>query len=263
MSARRAGGLAVVTLLMASGCGADASAGPAAEIHVAAASDLQFALDEVVADFEEAEGDAVSVSVTYGSSGTFVQQIANGAPVDLYLSADQDYAEQLVDEGHAEEDSLFRYAVGRLVVWAPDGSPAEPDQGLAGLTDDAVETVAIANPEHAPYGEAAVAALEDAGIYDEVADKLVRGENIAQAAEFAQSGNADAGIVALSLARAPGMREAGSHTEVPLDSFPRLDQAGVVLSGAPSQTTDLVAYLRSPAGQDVLAEYGFYPPRED
>ncbi|MDS1270122.1 molybdate ABC transporter substrate-binding protein [Lipingzhangella sp. LS1_29] len=262
LPARTAGAGAAV-LLLVGGCGADATAEPATQIHIAAASDLQFALDEVIRVAEQDRADDLSVSVTYGSSGTFVQQIANGAPVDLYLSADQDYAEQLIEDGHADEDSLFRYAVGRMVVWAPEDSPADPDQGLAGLTAESVDTVALANPEHAPYGAAAVAALEDAGVYEDVSDKLVRGENIAQAAEFVRSGNADVGVLALSLARAPEMRDEGSYAEVPLESFPRLNQAGVVLAEAPAEAEELASYLQSSDGQAILADYGFYPPEWD
>ncbi len=140
----------------------------------------------------------IAVATTYGSSGTFYQQIQNGAPFDLYLSADLSYPRQLVEAGLADEADLFEYAVGRLVVWAPLDSPVDPTPGIPALLDPAARKVSIANPEHAPYGRAAVAALQTAGVYDAVAGRLVLGENVAQAAEFVQSGNAQVGIIALS-----------------------------------------------------------------
>ena len=191
----RAAVLAVVAGLAAlAGCGGDAEpAEGRGTVRVAAAADLKFALDEVVGLAEDRHP-GLTVKVTYGSSGTFLQQIQNGAPFDLYLSADLSYPRELVDAGLAEEDDLFRYAVGRLVLWVPESSPVDPRDGLEVLAGDGTAKVAVANPEHAPYGVAAVAALREAGVYDAVAPKLVLGENVAQAAEFVQSGNADAGI---------------------------------------------------------------------
>jgi len=230
-------------------------------VRVAAASDLKFALDDVV-ELAEEQHPGLAVSVTYGSSGTFLQQIENGAPFDLYLSADLAYPRQLVDAGLADEDDLFRYAVGRLVLWVPEDSPLDPEGGLGVIADDRVGKVSIANPEHAPYGVAAVAALRDAGVYDAVAPHLVLGENVAQAADFVQSGNADAGIVAKSLVLSDPLREVGAWSELPLDSYPRVDQGGVVLAGAtdPDAARTLRDVLLSGAGTDVLARYGFSLP---
>lgn len=244
------------------GCGGAAGAGEDRTIvRVAAAADLKFALDDLETALAATEPD-LELAVTYGSSGTFVQQISNGAPFDLYLSADLAYPAQLVEAGLADPDDLFAYAVGRLVLWAPDGSPVDPADGLDALAEPAVRRVAIANPEHAPYGRAAVAAMESAGVYDEVRDKLVLGENIAQAAEFAQSGNAQAGIVALSLAVSPPMQEAGSYAEIPIDSFPRIDQGGVVLAGArdAAAARAVADFLVGDQGRAVLERYGFYLP---
>lgn len=252
----------VATLSAVTGC---SDGGRQAEasgvVRVAAASDLKFALDEVV-ELAEEQHPGLAVSVTYGSSGTFLQQIENGAPFDLYLSADLAYPQQLVDAGLADEDDLFRYAVGRLVLWVPEDSPLDPDEGLAVLEDDRVGKVSIANPEHAPYGVAAVAALRDAGVYDAVAPRLVMGENVAQAAEFVQSGNADAGIVAKSLVLSDPLRDVGAWFELPLDSYPRVDQGGVVLAGAadPDAARTLRGVLLGGAGTDVLARYGFTLP---
>lgn len=239
--------------------GSAAAPGASGVVQVAAASDLKYALDDVIAQFAE-DRPEVEVAVTYGSSGNFATQIRNGAPFGLYLSADIGLAEELADEGFGEQPDIFEYAVGRLVVWAADDSPADSSAGITGLTVDAVRTVAIANPEHAPYGQAAEAAMKTAGVYEQLQSKLVLGENIAQAAEFAVSGNADAGIVALSLALSPGMRDGGTYSEVPLDSFPTLHQGGLILTGAPDGAHELVAFIGSEQGQQILAGYGFYPP---
>ncbi len=252
-----------VALLAGAGC-ADGTSGAGQQVptvRVAAAADLKFALDEV-ADALAAAHPPVRVETTYGSSGTFYQQIRNGAPFDVYLSADMSYPEGLVEAGLAPPDDLFDYAVGRLVVWAPDGSPADPSAGLAGLTDQAVARVAIANPEHAPYGQAAVAAMTSAGVYEAVRDKLVLGENVAQAGEFAASGNAPVAVIALSLVLSTPLEQTGDFTEVPLDSFPRLDQGGVVLAGAADREAAerLREFLISPDGAAILETYGFYPP---
>jgi molybdate transport system substrate-binding protein len=260
--------LALLAVLALAGCGSPAgtsaesgaATGDLQTVTVAAASDLKFAFDEIVALVAE-QHPGVDVKVTYGSSGQFVQQIRNGAPFDLYLSADRAYVDTLVSDGLAAEADVFDYAVGRLVTWYPAGAPPQGD-GLAGLTDPSVRTVAIANPEHAPYGRAALAALESTGHADAVTSKLVLGENVAQAAEFARTGNADAAIVALSLVLADPVRGVGTWTEVPLDTYPRLDQAGVVLSDA--QHPDAARLVRDTmlgdAGRAILDRYGFSLP---
>ncbi len=233
---------------------------PAGIVRVAAASDLQFALEEIVTGFEADTG--IEAKTTYGSSGVFYQQLRNGAPFDLYLSADMQYPEKLVDEGLAESSDLFEYAVGRLVVWAPNGSPVDPAEGVAAMAAPEVRKAAIANPEHAPYGVAAVAALQAAGVHDAIADRLVLGENVAQAAEFLQSGNADVGIIALSLALSPAMAATGEFAEVPLETFPTMRQGGVVVGSAsnPSAAGALRDYLLSEPGRETLARFGFSLP---
>jgi molybdate transport system substrate-binding protein len=230
-------------------------------VRIAAASDLRFALEEITSITEQ-EHPEIDIAVTYGSSGQFVQQIQNGAPFDLYLSADRAYVDDLVDEGLVERADVFEYAVGRLVTWYPDGAPSTPD--LDGLTDAKVRTVAIANPEHAPYGRAAIAALDSTDLLPTVEPKLVLGENVAQAAEFARTGNADAAIIALSLVLAEPVRDVGEWTEVPLDTFPRLVQAGAVLSGAqdPDAARIVGETITGDAGRDILAAYGFSFPDE-
>jgi molybdate transport system substrate-binding protein len=258
----------VAAALALAGCGASGSnpSGVASlnytvspdDVLVAAASDLTFALDEIVEAYESANP-GTNVEVTYGSSGNLATQIRNGAPFDIFLSADIDLARELADAGHGEATDVFAYAVGRLVVWAAHDSPADPALGLAGLTAPEVRTVAIANPAHAPYGRAAQEAMETAGVWEAVTPKLVMGENIAQAAEFALTANADAGVIALSLALTPQMQEAGAYSEVPLAAYPRMDQGGIVLADAPPAAHAFASFLQSDAGREILATYGFVP----
>lgn len=269
MSRHRLLGLLVllVSVTVLGACSEDGATGAGGEagatVRVAAASDLKFALDEV-AELVRAEHPEIRVQPVYGSSGTFLQQIQNGAPFDLYLSADLSYPRALVEEGVASEEDLFSYAVGRLVLWVPEGSTVDPGRGLEVLTDPSVRRVSIANPEHAPYGVAAVAAMRTAGVYDDVRPKLVLGENVAQAAEFVQSGNADAGLVAKSLVLSDPVRGVGSWQELPLDLYPRVDQGGVVLDGAGDVDAARTVrdVLLGEAGREILARYGFTMPEE-
>jgi len=233
---------------------------PARPVTIAAAADLQFAMEDVLREFRRSHP-AAAIRADYGSSGNFYSQIRNQAPFDLFLSADVQYPRRLLSEGLAVPDSLFAYATGRIVIWAPDASPIDIARlGWAALDDPAVRHIAIANPEHAPYGRAAVAAMKSAGIYDRVAPKFVLGENIAQTFQFVQSGAADIGIVALSLALAPSVH--GKYWEVPPASSPAIQQAGVILSRAKDSRTarDLRDFLVSPPGRAILKRYGFSPP---
>jgi len=253
--------LLVLVLLTAAACsGADGGVAERVVVQVAAASSLNPALGQVADAVHEAHPE-ISVEISYGSSGSFVQQIANGAPYDLFLAADLDHPQRLVQDDLAAAEELFGYAVGRLVVWVPEGSPVDPSGGLAVLADDRVRTVAIANPAVAPYGAAAVAALEQAGIRPAVEPKLVLGENVTQAAEFVRSGNADAGVVAMSAVLSDALRDVGRWVEVPPAAFPRLEQGGVVLPGA--DDVDAARAVRDtllgPAGRAVLSRYGFLP----
>src|SRR5713226_6517628 len=236
-------------------------AGPiqAAEIAIAAASDLNFAFKEIVADFEKKTGSTVKLSL--GSSGNFFAQLSNGAPFDLYFSADISYSKKLEEAGLAEPGTLYMYAVGRIVVWVPKGSPIDVRLlGVKALQNPSVKRIAIANPKHAPYGRAAVAALEHFKVYDAVKDKLVLGENISQTAQFIQTGGADIGIIALSLAVAPAMKESGTFWEVPLEAYPRLEQGAVVLKAAKDVKTARIFldFIKGPAGAAVLKRYGFF-----
>jgi len=205
------------------------------------------------------------VKLAFGSSGNLTTQIENAAPFDVFLSADMDYPKKLIADGFADGNSLFTYAVGRLVLWMPASSILDPQQkGLKVLLDPSVKKIAIANPEHAPYGRAAVAALKHSGLYDQVSDKLVLGENVSQAAQFVESGNAQAGLVALAHALAPGMKDKGKSWEVPSDAYPQLTQGAVMLthSHGSKAAAEFLNYLKSPAATDVLQRYGFSLPEQ-
>jgi molybdate transport system substrate-binding protein len=273
--ARRRSTLALalgIALLAAAGCGgtagsrpgSGAAASPAARalVRVAAAADLRSAMDDLVAAFATARP-GIDVRVAYGSSGTFAAQIANGAPFDVFFSADASYPRRLEAAGLAAPGATRLYAIGRLVVWVPLDSPLDVEGGgLALLADEAVRTVAIANPEHAPYGRAAVAALAAAGVLAAVEPKLVLGENVSQAAQFVETGGADAGVIALSLALAPPLAGRGRHVLVPVDSYPPLEQGAVVLAAArdPDAAAAFLAFAVGGDGQRVLARYGFEGP---
>jgi len=230
------------------------------ELRIAAASDLQAALPDITDRFEKETGQ--KVSVTFGSSGNFFAQIQNGAPFDLFMSADVDYPKQLAAARLADGDTLYEYATGRLVVWTRNGSGVNVSRGLQSLADSQVRRVAIANPAHAPYGRAAEAALRHEGLYDRVKDKLVLGENISQAAQFAQSGNAEAGIIALSLAVAPGLRSAGTYAEIPSSFHPPIEQAAIVIASSPHKALArrFLEALGRPESLDAFRSFGFAVP---
>jgi molybdate transport system substrate-binding protein len=230
-------------------------------LTVAAAADLRFAFDDTVQQFERQHPD-IHVEVSYGSSGKFYSQLTERAPFDLYLSADVDYPRRLADKGLGLKDSLFVYAVGHLVVWVPPDSPVDVEKRrIQALLDPAVRKVAIANPKVAPYGRAAEAALRNLKVYDQVKERLVLGENVAQAAQFVKTGAAQAGIIPLSLARAPAM-QAGRYAEIPPEAYPRLEQGGIILSWAKDRQAAeaLRAFVLSADGQAVLERYGFSAP---
>jgi molybdate transport system substrate-binding protein len=234
---------------------------PVREVRVAAAADLKPAL-EAVFSATGASARGIRPAVTYGSSGSFYAQIENGAPFDLFLSADAEYARRLAAKGLADGEP-FLYAVGRIALWVPTSSTLDLGAlGLRALLDPSVRKVAIANPRHAPYGRAAEAAMRSLDVYDGAREKLVLGENVAQAAQFVQSGAADAGIVALSLALAPQMRSAGRYVEIPLQLYPRMDQGGIVLKRArnPVAARTLRDALLGTRGRELLKQHGFSLP---
>jgi len=233
----------------------------APELVAAAAADLSSALPEISAGYEKKTG--VKVKLSFGASGALTQQIQNGAPFDLFFSADMDYPRQLVTAGAADGASLYQYAVGRLVLWVPADSPLDVEKkGMQVLLDPAVKKIAIGNPQHAPYGRAAAAALKHYGLYDQVADRLVLGENISQAAQFVESGNAQVGFVALAHAAAPAMKGKGKYWEVPAEAYPALAQGVVVLSGSQhkKEAAEFLDYIRTKETREVLRKYGFTLP---
>ncbi len=236
---------------------------PAQEITVAAAADMNAALPQIVENYAKKTGQAVKLS--FGSSGNLTNQIRQGAPFDVFFSADEEYPKQLIAEGLADKDTLYRYAVGRLVLWVPNDLSLDVSKfGIKALLEPSVKKVAIANPQHAPYGRAAEAVLKHFAIYDQVAAKLVFGENVSQAAQFVESGNAQAGLIALSHALAPAMKDKGRYWIVPPDSYPALNQAAVVLSRSKQKDAAhrFLEFLRSPEATSLLTSYGFSLPME-
>jgi len=233
-----------------------------ARVRIAAASDLRFAMDELVAKWSSANP-GIEVEPLYGSSGTFFAQISEGAPFDIFFSADAEYPRELEKAGLAMAGTTRLYAVGRIVVWVPVSSTLDvASRGLEALTDASVHKVAIANPEHAPYGKAAVAAMKSAGVYEAVKTKLVLGENVSQAAQFVESGSADAGVIALSFAVAPTLTDKGRYAIVPIESYPRLEQGAVVLDAAADADAAraFLDFVLGPDGRAVLDRYGFLLP---
>jgi molybdate transport system substrate-binding protein len=251
--------LAIFLLLSIASPHASASAG---QITVAAAADLTFVFKDVGAQFRAATGNTIKLS--YGSSGNFFSQIKNGAPYDMFFSADVDYPKKLEAAGLTEPGTLYEYATGKLVLWVPSKSKLDLSQGLKVLLDPSISKIAIANPAHAPYGAAAVAALQHEGLYDQLKGKIVKGENISQTAQFVESGNADIGMLALSLALAPAMKDEGRYVEIPSSDYPPIIQALVILKSAPDKETaqQFFKFIKSPAIVALMGRYGFVPPGE-
>jgi molybdate transport system substrate-binding protein len=236
---------------------------PSKELAVAAAADLRFALDDLANGFAE-KFPATKINITYGSSGNFFAQLQNGAPFGLFFSADIEYPRKLAAKGLGADD-VFLYAIGRIVVWVPNNSPVPLDKlGIKSLLDPSIHKIAVANPEHAPYGRAAVAALKALNIYDQVASRLVYGDNIAQTAQFVQSGAADAGVLALSLAVVPQMRDSGRFWPVPLDAYSRMEQGGIILKSTENLETARAFrdFVLGEHGREVLEKYGFSLPEK-
>lgn len=234
-----------------------AACASAQELKVAAAADLDVAMKKVAAAFEKQTG--IQLKITYGSSGHFFAEIRNGAPFDVFLSADRSYPETLESFGKTDKGPTI-YALGKLVLWVSNRVAANPSPGNFNiLTSGAVSKVAIANPEHAPYGRAAVAALDHYKVYDQVKPKLVLGENVSQTAQFAESGNAEAALIPWSLAMSESMKQRGRFVLIPQDSYPPLYQAAVVLHSSQykAQAHRFVDFLRSSTAQKILLESGF------
>jgi molybdate transport system substrate-binding protein len=230
---------------------------------IAAAASTSHALQEVARAFEEAR--SIRIRLTLGSTGSLYAQILNGAPFDVFLSADRETPERLVTAKKGESNDLFVYARGDLVAWVPGDSPLAGEPSLAvALTHPSVAAIAIAHPDHAPYGRAAVTALRAIGLYDRLQSKLVLGENVAQAAHFVQSGAAQIGILARPLVVSPAHAARGVLWEVPAETYPAIDHAGLVLRSAETRgragaARDLRSWLTGAEGQALLARHGFRP----
>ena len=225
------------------------------EIHVAAASDLQPVLPTLAAKYAAETG--VKIVESFGSSATLTQQIENGAPQDVFLSADFVHPQELVAAGLTVESAPVPYARGLLVLWARKDSTAQP-LTLDALTSPKVTKIAIANPLHAPYGLAATRALESLHLTEATKDKLVVAENIGQTAQFAESGNAQVGLISLTIASSPHYKELGSFVRLPVTSYPAIRQCGVALKSSKNQTAaaDFLKWLTSAAVQANLPKFG-------
>jgi molybdate transport system substrate-binding protein len=229
-------------------------------IRVAAASDLQTVMPEIAKSFESEL--RTHAELVFGSSGNLFAQIQNGAPFDVFFSADRDFPEKLVQTGRAEPRSSAVYAIGRLVLWLPPGTKCEPQaEKWNCLLKPEIAKIAIANPVHAPYGRAAVQALQSAHLYEQVRSKLVFGENISQAAQFVQSGNAQAGLLSFSQLDSPAM-QSGKNWEIPRETYPPIEQAVVVLKSAreKSAADEFVRFVTEGPGRALLEKSGFHVP---
>jgi len=245
--------LTILAIAFAPAIGHAATTG---QMTIAAAADLHEAMDEVVAAYRR-DHPATTIDLVYGSSGVLTTQIEQAAPFDLFFSADSDYPGQLIAHGDAVGQAM-PYAVGHLVLWS--ASIDMHGVKLADLAAPRFGRIAIANPEHAPYGKRAEQALRGAGVWSAVAPRLVYGENIAQTAQFASSGAAQVGVIALSLALRPEMK--GSYAPVPDSAFDPLLQSFVLTKrgAANDLARDFARYVQSPPARAILAHYGFSPP---
>lgn len=242
-------------------CYAAAAHASAQSVTIAAASDLQTALPPIAARFEKDTGQ--KVTLTFGSSGNFYTQIQNGAPFDVFLSADIEYPRLLERDGQAVRGSLYEYATGHIVLWTRNDSGIDVRAGLRVLADPKVRRIAVANPEHAPYGRAAIAALRHEGLEDQVRAKLVFGENISQAAQFAQSGNSDVGLIARSIALSPTLKNSGVYADIPDSFYPAIEQGAVIVARSRLQPLAgrFIDFLKTAEVQKILASYGFAVPQ--
>ena len=249
----------VLAVLVVCTCIAPARAAPL----IAGAADLKFALEEIAVRFKAERGQ--DVKLVFGSSGNFYRQIEQGAPFAMFLSADEDFVFKLADAGRTQDQGAL-YAVGRIGVIVPPGSPLKADGELkdlaAALTDGRLKKFAIANPEHAPYGKRAEEALRRAGLWERLKDKLVFGENVAQAAQFATTGSTQGGIIAYSLALSPALAKAGSFALIPDTWHAPLRQRMVLLKGADPTAQAFYRYMSEPAARTIMKRYGFVLPGE-
>jgi molybdate transport system substrate-binding protein len=230
---------------------------------IAAASDLEFALAEVIESYRQQSG--VVVRASYGSSGNIFSQIQQGAPFDIFMSADETLVFQLAERGVARDQGQI-YGIGRLAFYVPHGSALRADESLddlrQALTDGRIKHFAIANPEHAPYGRAAREALQARGLWQDIESRLVLGENVAQAAQFVLSGAAEGGIIALSLASAPAFRAAGEFVVLPESLHQPLRQRAVLLASAKPAAHAIYEFLNGAVARAIFARHGFTLPEQ-
>jgi molybdate transport system substrate-binding protein len=228
-------------------------------LRLAAAADLQPAMPPILQEFEAKNH--VHVDASYQSSATLTTQIQNGAPFDLFMAADLSYPQRIVAAGLADSDPPVVYARGTVVLWTRNDSPFR-QLSVDTLRDPALKTIAIANAEHAPYGRAADASLKSLGLYDRLKPKFVTAENIAQAAQYVDSGNAQLGLISLTSALTERLHASGHYIVMPRDSYPPILQGAVVLKNSANRTAahQLLDFLLSPAVQKELAARGLEPP---
>jgi molybdate transport system substrate-binding protein len=239
------------------------------QLQIACAADLQPVMPTLAAAYRRATG--VHLVTAFGSSATLAQQLANGAPQDVFLSADSAHPQQLIDSGiafgadPAHPSAPTAYARGVLVLWARHDSPAQPLSldSLKNPRSQRITRIAIANPQHAPYGLAAVRALHSLKLYDQLHPKLVTAENIAQTAEFAESGNAQLALISLTIASSPHFRGLGTFVRIPTDAYPPIRQSAVVLKSSRQQqlARDFLRWLTSPTVQQQLRSFGLDPAK--
>lgn len=233
----------------------------AEKITVAAAADLKFAMDEIVTVFKTSNPKE-QVEVIYGSSGKFKTQIQQGAPYDLYFSADMAFPHELIKNGFAASSHVTQHAVGRIVLWS--GNEAASRMTLASLADPNITRIAIANPQHAPYGRRAEEVLRASGLWEKIETKMVYGENVSQTAQFVQTGNAQVGILALSLAVSPELSSKGGYYLIPDDLHEPLLQGFIILKRAENNplAKQFAAYMESKEARAIMTRYGFVLPGE-
>lgn len=233
---------------------------PGGEFKIAAAADLAVPLQAILKEFEKSQN--ATAQATYGASGTLTTQIEQGAPFDVFMSADTSYPKRLIEKKLADPKTLTTYTRGRLILYVLPGIPEDVTHvGLKALTDPIIKRIAIANPEHAPYGRAAIDAMKHDGVYDQVKSKLVMAENVGQAAQFVKSGNAEAGLLALSAMFDRDMRRHGRVAEIDMNAYPALDQAAVVTKHGENNplAKAFVDYLNTQMSQGLFVRYGFMP----
>jgi molybdate transport system substrate-binding protein len=250
--------LGMAALIAAFGAGSAAQRPPT----IAAAANLNFVLNEIKDQFAREHG--TPVEIVFGASGTLTRQIRDGAPFELFLAADEEFPKQLTAAGLTRDDGVV-YAVGRLVIFAPTGSPLTVDAHLAGLARlikaGNAGRFAIANPDVAPYGEAAEAVLQKHGLWESIRPQLVLGDSIAQAAQFAATGNAIGGLLAYSVVLAPGFADRGRYAVIPESDHLPLRQRMVLLKRAGTTAGQFYAFMQGDRARAILQKHGYGVPR--